>query len=82
MKIVPVNSPGDHRSCGVSSDYTVEEITKILGFPPNVKDDPFKVKNSWGFKVDGVQCGIWVYKGSRWSFFGPREIAEKLFPEK
>ena len=82
MKIVPVNRPGDHRSCSVSSDYTVEEITKILGFAPNVKDDPFKVKNSWGFKVDGVQCGIWDYKGSRWSFFGPREIAEKLFPEK
>jgi hypothetical protein len=80
MKIVPCNQGGDFLCERVSSKYTPKDITKILGFEPNVLDDPYKVKYSWGFTVDGVRCGIWDYKGDRWSFFGPEEVAKKLFP--
>jgi hypothetical protein len=82
MKIVPVNQSGDFCTHRISEKYTPEDIVRTLGFESNVYDDPFKVKYSWGFTVDGIRCGIWDYKGSRWSFFGPKEIAEKLFPTK
>lgn len=62
-KIVPVNWPGDSRT-GTLSNITVAEINKILGFEPNVEDDPIKVKHSWSFTVDGERCGVWDYKGS------------------
>jgi len=85
MKIVPINKPGDYRT-GAIVGYTVAEISAILGFKPNVLDDPDKVKYSWGFAVDGVFCGIWDYKGSYksryYSTFGPDEVFQKLFPPK
>lgn len=87
MKIEPVLKVGD--SCTSNIQTTYDRIVSVLGFEPNVThlDDPSKVKASWGFTVDGVRCGIWCYKyyGSRencthWSFYGPSEIAQKLFP--
>jgi hypothetical protein len=61
------------------------EINKILGFKPNIADDPDKVKYSWGFTVDGVHCGIWDYKGSykykSFSTFGPADSLRKVFGE-
>lgn len=58
-------------------------ISDTLGFSSNCKDDPCKVKNSWGFTVDGVACAIWDYKGSelqgRYSTFGPDGVFKKLF---
>ena len=83
-EIVPVNEPGDSRS-GTLTNLTAEEISEILGFAPNVKDDPYKVQNSWGFSVDGKRCGIWDYKGSHhsnsFSTFGPHEVLCSLFGE-
>jgi hypothetical protein len=85
MKIVPINKPGAHRT-GEISGYAKVDIDKILGFKPNVLDDPDKVKYSWGFTVDGVECGIWDYKGSYkarvYSTYGPDEVFAKLFPPK
>lgn len=82
INIVPINQPGDNRTGGITG-LTVELITAVLGFPPNVQDDPEKVKYSWGFTADGVRCGIWNYKGSdqygEWSTFGPKNILVKLF---
>lgn len=82
MDIVPVDIPGAHQT-GTLYDINVSTISNILGFEPNVEDDPMKVKNSWGFKVDGKLCGIWDYKGSekygQFSTFGPDEVFEKLF---
>lgn len=82
MNIKPVNKPGSHRQgtiCGLSA----AQIQEVLGFSANVKDDPYKVRYSWGFTVDGVQCGIWDYKGSHYfnsfSFYGPKEIMVSLF---
>lgn len=88
MKIEPVLEAGDYFDCGVNVTYS--RIIQVLGFAPNVThlDDPSKVKASWGFAVDGVRCGIWCYKQpsakncKSWSFFGPKEISQKLFGEE
>lgn len=80
-KIAPVDRAGDSRTGSLSSELSVEDINTILGFPPNVQDDPDKVKYSWGFTIDGVRCGIWDYRGGRWSTFGPREAFVKVFGE-
>lgn len=82
MKIIPVNQTGDS-STGSLSGLSVADVTRILGFKANCEDDPDKVKNSWGFTVDGVRCGVWDYKGSQhakqFSTFGPAEVLKKVF---
>lgn len=82
MNILPHDEAGAHRTGSIDSGYTVKEINKILGFKPNIQDDPTRVKYSWGFTVDGQPCGIWDYRGSRWSVFGPKEVFDRLFPSK
>ena len=65
---------------------TKEQIVKVLGFKPNVDDDPSKVVNSWGFTIDGEDAAIWDWKGSEYfnefSYFNPK--VPELFrnPEK
>jgi hypothetical protein len=82
MNIEPCPTPGDSKT-GNLYGISREKIISILGFKPNVKDDPYKVKNSWGFIADGVRCGIWDYKGSHeyneWSTYGSPEVFVKLF---
>ncbi len=82
MNIKPINKVGDSRT-GSLINITVEEINNLLGFTANCKDDPSKVKHSWGFTVDGVRCGVWDYKGSEeynsFSTFGPHESLKKVF---
>lgn len=82
IKIVPVNKPGDCCT-GNLTGLTAAQISKKLGFKPNVEDDPDKVKYSWGFTVDGVRCGIWDYHGSyknkSFSTFGPADALVKVF---
>jgi hypothetical protein len=84
MIIKPVNQTGDSRTGGLQN-ITVAEIVKRLGFKANCEDDPDKVKNSWGFTVDGVRCGVWDYKGSQkfnaFSTFGPAETLKQVFGE-
>jgi uncharacterized membrane protein YgcG len=89
MKIEPILKTGDCFSH--SLEVTYDRIVEVLGFEPNVThlDDPDKVKASWGFTVDGVRCGIWCYKYygdpvncDYWSFYGPKEILNKLFMNK
>jgi hypothetical protein len=82
MKITPINKSGSHKT-GCLINITVEKIITILGFPPNVQDDPDKVKHSWGFKVKGKECGIWDYRGSEmvgmFSTYGPDYVFTELF---
>lgn len=84
MKITPTPTPGDSKQ-GTIKNITPEEISGILGFPPNVDDDPEKVNFSWGFLVNGVRCGIWdyyeSYKEGEFRFFGPKKIFIALFGE-
>jgi hypothetical protein len=82
MNILPHDEAGSHRTGSIDSGYTVAEINRILGFKPNIQDDPQKVKYSWGFTANGQPCGIWDYRGGRWSVFGPQEVFDKLFPAK
>ncbi len=77
--VIPVDYVGSHRTGSLSSKLPVKKIVSVLGFAANVEDDPDKVKHSWGFTVDGEECAIWDYKGSRWSTFGPKEAFVKLF---
>jgi len=82
MYITPVFVSGNYKM-GSLKNLTVEDVNRILGFTANCMDDPMKVKNSWGFKVRGIRCGIWDYKGGdRFSFFGPEEIMVELFGEE
>ena len=79
MEIKPINTAGSYKTGFLPDHITAKQIAEILGFPPNIEDDPDKVENSWGFTVDGVICGIWDYKGYRWSTFGPSSVFDKLF---
>jgi len=82
ITIIPNSDIAGHRT-GTLYDINVETINRILGFEPNVVDDPDKVVNSWGFEVHGIPCAIWDYKGShlhgQFSTFGPHRIFDKLF---
>lgn len=79
--IMPVDKPGDCKTGTLHA--SAEEIERVLGFPPNVEDDPDKVEHSWGFTVDGVRCGIWDYKGSGgcgvFSVYDPQGVLPTLF---
>ena len=91
MKIKPTRKLSS-RTGTLDSKLKISDIETALGFPPNCSDidDSLKVENSWGFqaqvpsikqgKSKWVLCGIWDYKGSRWSTFGPAEVFEQLFP--
>lgn len=82
VNILPVDEAGDFRNATIEG-LTVAEITKKIGFPPNVEDDPDKVDNSWGFTVNGARCGVWDYKGSgrfkSFSAWGPMESLKLVF---
>lgn len=82
-RIMPISNITGTSKTGVLLDISANKISNILGFDPNVDDDPNKVVNSWGFTYDGIKCAIWDYKGSQFfgqfSTFGPRIVFDKLF---
>lgn len=79
VKITAIDQPGDSKTGRLKPGLSVQYITSVLGFPPNVVDDVSKVKHSWGFKVDGVRCGIWDYCGGRWTVYDPNNVLCKIF---
>lgn len=83
MNITKVSHVSSHRQHTLTN-ITAEEINNVLGFSSNVDDDPDKVKDSWGFDVDGKECAIWDYNGSHrdgeYSAFGDFDTLVKLFP--
>lgn len=86
--IEPSNVAGASKT-GYLKGITALQIQMRLDMFPNVDDDPYKVKNSWGFNVSEsdipgfIRCGIWDYKGSEnfnyYSTYGPKEVFEYLF---
>lgn len=80
MIIQMIDQAGHCKTGSLPNTITPEQIVAVLG-PPNVKDDPDKVTHSWGFLLDGAECGIWDYKGSRWSTYGPADKIAALFAE-
>lgn len=85
MKITPYDHPGRCCTGRLLPTITYRQIVKVLGFRPNCDDDESKVKYSWGFIAEyngkRVKCGIWDYKGSRWSTYGPQEVFDYLFKD-
>lgn len=86
IEILPQHKSGPYKTHDLFVKY--QTILDVIGFEPNTidLDDPKKVKASWGFTADGADCAIWCYKhrGSaksclEWSFFGPKDIKERLF---
>jgi hypothetical protein len=80
--IIPVDERGSFRTGVLPRRLSVNDIKKVLGFGPNVEDDPDKIKYSWAFTVDGTRCGIWDYKGVRWSVYDPENVLPGLFGTK
>lgn len=78
MVVETMNTAGLCRMGSLPSTLTPEAIVAVLG-EPNIKDDPYKVTMSWGFVIDGEPCGIWDYKGYRWSTYGPIQKIHALF---
>lgn len=62
----------------------IADISAALGFQPEYETDDAKVDHYWSFEVDGEYCVVWDWKGShmadRYSYFGPVEVMQKLFP--
>jgi hypothetical protein len=79
--IKPSKKFGSGRDGSLSYKLTPDEITKRLGLDPVAPCDDGKTVLEWAFTIDGKQCGIWDYKGSRWSYAGPKEALVKVFPE-
>jgi len=82
FKITPSNRGGPHKT-GTVKGPTATEITQILGFAPNIDDDPDKVRYSWAFEVEfedgSFEYGaIWDWKGSgawqEWSTYGSPDM--------
>lgn len=87
MKIEPVSTFISSHKQGELRPIDRAEIAKVLGFDCNSVGDEYKVTMQWEFKVDGVECSIWDYKGSaqyaqQFSTFGPDKIFKALFGDK
>lgn len=68
-----------HKMWSLDSSLTPRDISAALR--RKIRQQPrtdSKVKHRWEFLVDGVECAIWDYYGTRWSAYGPREAFEKL----
>ena len=84
MDIQPIRKVGGSRT-GTLHDLNYSDIKTVLGFDANVTelDDPYKVDASWGFTIDGRECGIWSYKGSgtrkMWSTYGDKDKLKAVF---
>lgn len=82
MKLERIEYVLGHKT-GTIQGLTATEIWERLGKMDEVDDDEAKVKYSWAFTADGVECGIWDYYGSgdrhTFSTFGPHEVFIELF---
>jgi len=83
MHIVPDRDVLSHKT-GELTGLTVAQVNKILGFKPNISDDPSKVKHSWGFRAghnnnELVECAVWDYYGFQFSCYGDPEVMREIF---
>jgi len=62
---------------GTLFSMTPDDITRILGFPPNITD------TEWAFTVDGVRCSVWSDRGSHergtWATWGAADAMRRVF---
>lgn len=78
--IVPTQLEESYKTGSLPESLTETDIERLLGFAPHVvAHDRGKVTVSWDFAVNGNQCGIWDYKGTRWSTYDPANVLPALF---
>lgn len=73
------NGPRGGKNGTLSSQLAAKDISKKLGFDSNNDTDPTQTKFEWLFTIDGHQCAIWDFKGSRWSTFGNAAALTSVF---
>lgn len=71
---------GTYKTGALPDSLTENDIEQVLGFAPTISCDR-KVTRSWFFQVNGNPCGIWDYKGERWSTFDHAKVLPVLFAE-
>lgn len=76
----PESFMASHRQGRLSSAITARAISARLGMPSKGASGDGKATHDWQFVFDGNECAIWDYKGTRWSYYGPRAVFESLFP--
>lgn len=80
-EIMQVDKAGSHRT-GTLSGVSYDDLVRMFG-PPNIDDDPDKVRWSWGVAVDGQFAGVWDWKRSgdydTWSLYDPHNVIPALF---
>jgi hypothetical protein len=82
LKITPFSQPGQYRTgrlVGLSDQEVHERIPDA--YFSNERSADGKVTREWSFKTDGHHCGIWDYRGARFSTFGPDFVFKTLFGE-
>jgi hypothetical protein len=79
--ITPVDLGESHKTGSLPATLSVTDIEQVLGFAASVNDFENKVEFSWSFEVNGNRCGIWDYKGSRWSVYDPQNVLPEIFAE-
>ena len=85
IEIYPCTTVGSHKTGSLPCDMSPENISEVLGFEPNIDDDPDKVVYSWGAHVvdqetnESYDIAVWDYKGSRWSTYGNPDVLERIF---
>jgi len=81
MNIYQVDRVDGTFRCGwLRPDLSPAAITARLGFPPVANAHEWKVTMEWYCRVDGKLVGVWDFRGTRWSFYGPRNTMLLLFP--
>lgn len=72
-----------YRMGRIPANRSIEEITKKLSLEPTIAVG--KINTEWRFTIDGKSCGIWDYKGARWSVWAQDLYAfaklQRLFPD-
>ncbi len=77
--ITKTQMEGTHKTGSLPDTLTEADIEQVLEFAPTIPDYDRKVTRCWFFQVNGNPCGIWDYKGARWSAFDPAGVIPALF---
>jgi hypothetical protein len=82
MLIQPSNEFAPYRTgtlTGISKGQILSAIPDATFLDTPTADK--KVTMEWAFLANGQLCGIWDYRGARFSTYGPAQVFETLFGE-
>lgn len=70
-----------HKTGTLDSRTSVDAIRTALGLDPDTAiSSDGKVTLRWTFIANNHLCGIWDYRGVRWSTYGDWSTLDALFP--